>query len=71
MWNGVMWNVAEMHVECCLMQHVESYDVMRNVVVWNCGDENCGICSALCDCCVATGVKHDAMCCDVRCGCVM
>ena len=48
--------------------------MMRNVVVWNCGDEKCGICNicnALCDCCVATGVKHDAMCCEFRCGCVM
>ena len=32
------------------MQDVESYDVMRNVVVWNCGGEECGICNVLCDC---------------------
>ena len=42
-----------------------------NVVVWNCGDEECGICNVLCDCCVTSGVKHDAMCRDVRCGGVM
>ena len=62
-----MWNIA-----CCGMLHNATCGkLMRNVVVWNYGDEKCGICSALCDCCVATGVKHDAMCCDVRCGCVM
>ena len=41
------------------------------VVVRNCGDEECGICKVLCDCCVMSDVKNDAMCCDVRCGSVM
>jgi len=54
------------YVECCIsgiLRHV-------NVVVWNCGGEECGICSALCDCCVMSDVEN-AMCCDVRCGGVM
>ena len=40
---GVVWNVVSRHVECCIMQDVESY-MMWNVVVWNCSDEECGIC---------------------------
>ena len=45
------------------MLDVESY-----VEVWNCGDEECGICNVLCDCCVMSDVENDAMCCDVICG---
>ena len=49
------WNVKRMWnmecVECgvleCSVLDVESY-VMRNVV-WNCGDDECGICNVLCD----------------------
>jgi len=36
-----------------------------------CGDEECGMCNALHDCCVMSDVKNDAMCFDVRCGGVM
>ena len=67
----VVWNVVSWYVECCIMQDVESYDVMWNVVVWTCSDEECGICSVLCDCCVMCDVENDAMCCDVRCSGVM
>ena len=79
--HGVMWNAIEMQnvrcgiwrvvecgvldVECYRMQDVESY-MMRNVV-WNCGDEGCGIFNVLCDCCVISDVENDALCCDVRC----
>ena len=42
-----------------------------NVVVWNCGNEECGICNVLCDCCGMSDVENDAMCCNVRCGGVM
>ena len=44
------------------------------MVVWNCGDEECGICNVLCDCCVMSDVENYAMCqmwwCNVksRCG---
>ena len=48
------------------MQDVESYDM----VVWNCGDEKCGICNVLCDCCVSDA-ENDAKCSDVICGGVM
>ena len=41
---------------------------MMSVVVWNCGGEECGICNALCDCCVMSDVENDSMSCDVRCG---
>ena len=54
---------SAMYVECCIsgkLRHVI-------VVVWNCGGEECGICNALCDCCVSD-VENDSMSCDVRCG---
>ena len=54
----MVWNVVSWFVECCTMQDVESYDM----VVWNCGDEKCGICNVLCDCCVMSDVENDAMC---------
>ena len=45
-WCGI-WRGVECIVPVCGMLHnaknVESYDVMWNVVVWNCGDEECGI----------------------------
>ena len=59
---GMLHNA--MYVECCIsgkLRHV-------NVVVWNCGGEECGICNALCDCCVMSDVENDSMSCDVRCG---
>ena len=51
--------------------------VMRNLYlnvefgVEYCGDEECGICNVLCDCCGMSDVENDAMCCNVRCGGVM
>ena len=62
---GVVWNVVSWYVERCIMQDVESYNVM-----WNCGEEECGIWNVLCDCCVMSDVENDAKC-DVRCGGVM
>ena len=47
MWNTVVWNAISWYVECCIMQDVESYYVTLNVVVWNCGDEEHGICNVL------------------------
>ena len=44
---GVVWTVVSWYVECCIMQDVESY-VMRNVVAWNCGGEECGAVRVLC-----------------------
>ena len=46
---GVVWTVVSWYVECYIMQDVESYDVMWNAVVWNCGDEERGTCNVLCD----------------------
>ena len=43
---GVVWTVLSCYVKCYIMQDVESY-VMWNVVVCNCGDEECGICNVL------------------------
>ena len=63
---GMLHNA--MYVECCASGKLRS-DV--NVVVWNCGGEECGIRNALCDCCVMSDVENDAMCCDVRCGSVV
>ena len=57
---GVVWIVVSWGVECCIMQDVESYDVMW-YVVWNCGDEECGICNVLCDYRVMSDVENDAM----------
>ena len=67
----VEYGVMSWYVGCYIMQDVESYDGMWNVVVWNCGGEECGICNVLYDCCVMTDVENNAMCCDVRCGGVM
>ena len=33
-------------------------------MVWNCGDEECGIGNVLGDCCVMSDVENDAICCD-------
>ena len=42
------------------------------MVVRNCGDEECGICThMLCDCCVMSDMETDAKCCDIRCGGVL
>ena len=60
---GMLHNA--MYMECCLSGKLRC-DV--NVEVWNCGGDECGICNALCDCCVMSDVENDAMCCDVRCG---
>ena len=78
---GVVWNVVFWYVECCIMEDVQNYDVMRNVVVWNCGAEECGICNVPCDCCLMSDVENYAKCCDAsqmwwcdvksRCGGVM
>ena len=38
---------VSLYVECCIMQDVESY-VMRNVVAWNCGGEECRAVRVLC-----------------------
>ena len=65
-WRGVL---------VCGMLHNTRCGKLRcdvNVVVWNCGDEECGIYSVLCDCCVMSDVEYYAMtCCDVRRGGVM
>ena len=42
----------------------ESYNVMWNVVVWNCGEE-CGMCNVLCDRCVTSDAEKDAMWCEM------
>ena len=69
----VEWCGVEYDVLVCGMLHNarcgKSCDVMWNV--WNCGDEECGICNVLCDCYEMSDVENDAMCWDVRCGGVM
>ena len=47
---GVVWTVVSWYVECYIIQDMESCEM------WNCGDEECGTCNVLCNCC------------DVRCG---
>ena len=48
-----------------MLHNARSGKLRRDV---KCGDEECGMCNALCDCCAMSDVENDAMCCDVRCG---
>ena len=69
-----IWRGVECGVLVCEMLHNARCGKLRydvNVVVWNCGDEECGTCNVLCVCCVMSDVENDAMCCDVKCGGVM
>ena len=78
--HGVMWYTIEILNVCCGIWHSAECGILVcrmlhnarcDVEVWNCGDEECGICKVLWDCCVMSDVENDAMCCDVRCGGVM
>ena len=50
---------------CGMLHNAKCGKLRCDVVVWNCGDEECGICKVLCDCCVMSDVENDAVCCQM------